>query len=55
MINKGKKNNFDVDKRLASMSDLGALIIVVVLFLILKPVVKAILRGMGSSSYRRDR
>ena len=37
------------------MSDIVTLIIVVVLFLMLKPVVKAILRGMGSSSYRRDR
>lgn len=37
------------------MSDLVTLIIVVVLFLLLKPVVKAVFRGMGSSSYRRDR
>lgn len=37
------------------MSDLVTLIIVVVLFLVLKPVVKAVLRGMGSSDHRRDR
>lgn len=37
------------------MDDLLALILIVVLFKVLKPVVKAILRGMGSSENGRDR
>lgn len=37
------------------MDDLLTLILIVVLFKMLKPVVKAILRGMGSSENGRDR
>ena len=37
------------------MDDLLTLILVVVLFKVLKPIVKAILRGMGSSENGRDK
>lgn len=37
------------------MDDLLTLILIVVLFKVLKPIVKAILRGMGSSENDRDK
>ena len=37
------------------MNDLLTLILIVVLFKVLKPIVKAILRGMGSSENGRDK
>ena len=37
------------------MDDLLTLIMIVVLFKVLKPIVRAILRGMGSSENGRDK
>lgn len=37
------------------MDDLLTLILIVVLFKVLKPIVRAILRGMGSSENGRDK
>ncbi len=37
------------------MDDLLTLILIVVLFKVLKPIVKAVLRGMGSSENGRDK
>lgn len=37
------------------MEDLLTVILIVALIFLLKPVLKAILRGFGSSDYRRDR
>jgi len=36
------------------MEDLYSIILVVVLYYILKPIIKAIFRGFGSSCFRRD-
>ena len=46
---KGKRNQFWV------MEDALTLVLVIVLYLLLKPLVAAILRGLGSSEHRRDR
>lgn len=42
-------------KRIMSMDDAMTIILVVVLFILLKPILGAILRGFGSSEHRRDR
>ena len=47
--NKGKRNEFVI------MEDALTLVLVIVLCLLLKPLISAILRGMGSSEHRRDR
>ncbi len=47
--NKGKRNEFKV------MEDALTLVLIIVLCLLLKPLVAAILRGLGSSEHRRDR
>lgn len=46
---KGKRNQFEV------MEDALTLVLVIVLCLLLKPLISAILRGLGSSEHRRDR
>ena len=46
---KGKRNQFKV------MEDALTLVLVIVLCLLLKPLISAILRGLGSSEHRRDR
>ena len=46
---KGKRNQFWV------MEDALTLVLVIVLSLLLKPLISAILRGLGSSEHRRDR
>ena len=46
---KGKRNEFVI------MEDALTLVLVIVLCLLLKPLISAILRGMGSSEHRRDR
>ena len=45
---KGKRNQFEV------MEDALTLVLVIVLCLLLKPLISAILRGLGSSEHRRD-
>ena len=47
--NEGKRNEFEI------MEDALTLVLVIVLCLLLKPLVAAILRGLGSSEHRRDR
>ena len=37
------------------MDDLLSIVLIVVLYFVLKPVVKAVFRGFGSSDHRRDR
>lgn len=46
---KGKENEFEI------MEDALTLVLVFVLCLLLKPLISAILRGLGSSEHRRDR
>ena len=46
---KGKRNEFVI------MEDALTLVLVIVLCLLLKPLISAILRGLGSSEHRRDR
>ena len=46
---KGKRNEFVI------MEDALTLVLIIVLCLLLKPLISAILRGMGSSEHRRDR
>ena len=43
------KNEFEI------MEDVFTLVLVIVLCLLFKPLIAAILRGMGSSEHRRDR
>ena len=42
-------------KRTKLMEDVATIILVVVLCILLRPVLRAILRGLGSSEHRRDR
>jgi len=46
---KGKESKFKV------MEDGLTLVLVIVLCLVLRPLISAILRGLGSSEHRRDR
>ena len=46
---KGKRNEFVI------MEDALTLVLIIVLCLLLKPLISAILRGLGSSEHRRDR
>ena len=46
---KGKESKFKV------MEDALTLILIIVLCLVLRPLISAILRGLGSSEHRRDR
>ena len=48
-LNKGKRNEFVI------MEDALTLVLIIVLCLLLKPLISAILRGLGSSEHRRDR
>ena len=47
--NKGKRNEFVI------MDDALTLVLIIVLCLLFKPLIAAILRGLGSSEHRRDR
>lgn len=46
---KGKESKFKV------MEDGLTLVLIIVLCLVLRPLISAILRGLGSSEHRRDR
>ena len=48
-LNKGKRKEFEV------MEEVLTLVLIIVLCLLLKPLLAAILRGLGSSEHRRDR
>ena len=52
---KGAERRKTKGKRIMSMDDAMTIILVVVLFILLKPILGAILRGFGSSEHRRDR
>ena len=47
--NEGKRNEFEI------MEDVMTLVLIIVLCLLFKPLISAILRGLGSSEHRRDR